>query len=156
MFIRHCPSKDLALSFRSKSIDKWSAHEVQAVLNAHKSEFSFKPVGSTCCGKIDKANVSKVDVNAASVACHDSVSQQCRSTDQVNLERVIEMLEKVLRRDSRARQPYSRQRNARFPRVDGLDALPCAICNDGAHSALVHCREQRLCFQCQSPSHSQP
>lgn len=29
MFIRNCPSKDLALTFRSKTIDKWSVHEVQ-------------------------------------------------------------------------------------------------------------------------------
>lgn len=37
MFIRHCPNKDLALTFRSNPIDKWSAHEVQAVLNDYQS-----------------------------------------------------------------------------------------------------------------------
>lgn len=41
-FIRHCPSKDLALIFRSKPIDKWSAEEVQAVLNDYQSDLSFK------------------------------------------------------------------------------------------------------------------
>lgn len=154
MFIRHCPSKDLALTFRSKSIDKWSAHEVQAVLNAHKSESSFKPASPTCCRRTDKTNVCKVDVNAASVACKDSGSQQCGSTEQANLERVIDMLEKVLMRNSGMRQPSSGRRCVRLPRIDGLDALPCAICNDGAHSALVHCREHRLCFQCLSPGHA--
>lgn len=152
MFIRHCPSKDLALTFRSKPIDKWSAHEVQVVLNAHKSESGFKPASSTC-GRTDKANVWNVDVNTTSVACHNS-GQQCGSTDQANLERVIDMLEKVLMCNSYVRQPNSGRRNARLPRIDGLDTLPCIICNDGAHSTLVHCREHRLCFQCLSPGHS--
>lgn len=35
MFIRHCPSRDLALSFRSKTIDKWTAREVQEVLDEY-------------------------------------------------------------------------------------------------------------------------
>ena len=34
MFIRNCPSKELALTFRTKTVDKWSAHEVQDILNA--------------------------------------------------------------------------------------------------------------------------
>ncbi|KAG1925166.1 interleukin-1 receptor accessory protein-like 1-A [Pimephales promelas] len=121
-------------------------HEVQAVLNAHKSESSSKPVSTTCYGRPDKTNVCKVDVNAASVACKDSGSQQCGSTEHANLERVIDMLEKVLMRNSFTRQPSSGRRYGRLPRIDGLDVLPCAICNDGAHSALVHCREHRLCF----------
>lgn len=131
-----------------------SAHEVQAMLNAHQSDSNYKPANRTCCGRTDKTDVCKVDVNATSVACRDSGSQQRGSIEKANLERVIDMLVKVLMRNCGIRQPSSGRRYARFPRIDGLDALPCAICDDEAHSALVHCREHRLCFQCLSPGHA--
>lgn len=35
MFIRHCPCRDLALIFRTKTCDKWSAREVQEVLDEY-------------------------------------------------------------------------------------------------------------------------
>ena len=42
MFIRNCPCKDLALTFRSKTIDRWSASEVLEVLNEYHAEMSCK------------------------------------------------------------------------------------------------------------------
>lgn len=155
MFIRHCPSKDLALTFRSKPIDKWSAHEVQAVLNDYQSDLSFKATSTVHRSQSERVSVNKIDVNTVPVPAPSVCEQQQKSTDFSALEKVIDMLEKVLLTNSNSvqsrpkRQPYSR-----LPRIEGFDALPCAICNNAAHSALTHCREHRLCFQCQSPGHS--
>lgn len=154
MFIRNCPNKDLALTFRSKSIDKWSAHEVQAVLNDYLSDLSFKATSTMLHSQSEKVSVNKMDVNTVPVPAPSVSEQQQKSKDISALEKVIDMLEKALltnthRTLNTRQQPYSR-----VPRIEGFDDLPCAICNDAAHSALTHCREHRLCFQCQSPGHS--
>lgn len=38
MFIRHCPDKELSRTFRSKTLDKWSARDVQEVLDEYHIE----------------------------------------------------------------------------------------------------------------------
>ncbi|KAL1277394.1 hypothetical protein QQF64_024067 [Cirrhinus molitorella] len=154
MFIRHCPSKDLSLTFRSKPIDKWSAHEVQAVLNDYQPDLSFKATSTVHRSHSERVSVNKIDVNSVPVPA-PSMCEQQKSTEFSALEKVIDMFEKVLltntnRTHSRPKQqPYSR-----LPRIEGFDALPCSICDDAAHSALTHCREHRLRFHCQSPGHS--
>ncbi len=155
MFIRHCPNKDFALTFRSKPIDKWSAHEVQAVLNDYQSDLSFKATSTVHRSRSERVSVNKLDVNTVPVPAPSVCEQQQKSTDFSALEKVIDMLEKVLLTNSNKPQSHPRrQPHARLPRIEGFDALPCSICNDVAHSALMHCREHRLCFQCQSPGHS--
>lgn len=155
MFIRHCPSKDLALTFRSKPIDKWSAHEVQAVLNDYQSELSFKATSAVHRSQSERVSVNKIDFNAVPVPAPTVCEQQQRSTDFSALEKVIDMLEKVLLTNTNRPQFHPKRQPSRsLPRIEGFDALPCAICKDAAHSALTHCREHRLCFQCQSPGHS--
>ena len=37
MFIRNCPSPELSMTFRSKAMAKWTAHEVQEILCKHHS-----------------------------------------------------------------------------------------------------------------------
>ncbi len=149
MFIRHCPNKDLALTFRSKPIDKWSAHEVQAVLNEYQSDLSFKATSTVHCSQSERVSVNKIDVNTVPVPASLVCEQQQKSTDFSALEKVIDMLEKVLLTSSNKAQSHlRRQPHIRLPRVEGFDALPCSICNDAGHSALMHCREHRLCFQC--------
>lgn len=60
MFIRYCPSEDLAFTFRSKIMDKWSAREVQEVLDEYHLEKGFR--SSTEEGS--RINMNKVEVNA--------------------------------------------------------------------------------------------
>lgn len=54
MFIKNCPSAELAVTFRSKTIDKWTAHEVQDILNEYHSEMV----------SVNRAFKEKVSVNA--------------------------------------------------------------------------------------------
>ncbi|GAA6084674.1 uncharacterized protein LOC120462406 [Tachysurus ichikawai] len=45
MFIRNCPNSDLAFTFRSKTIHKWTAYEVQEILNEYHSEKNLRATG---------------------------------------------------------------------------------------------------------------
>lgn len=150
MFIRNCPSKDLALTFRSKTIDKWSAHEVQDVLNEYHSEMTFKATVPV------RREINAIEVSSCPAACSDKLDlKQPNVPDNSTLERVIGMLEKVLlhSQNSSKTSPGRRPNNS-LPKIEGLNDTPCSICKDVSHSALSHCRENRLCFQCHSPGHS--
>lgn len=169
MFIRNCPSSDLALTFRSKTIDKWSAAEVQEVLNEYHSEKFIKAAGKKTVR--NEIAVNRMEVNTSSVPqpqsplqplcnvqppsqplCNAQSSPQSTPTDHSALERMISMLEKVLMSNTQSR-PASRRMSG-LPRIQGLNSTPCLVCEDASHSALSHCKENKLCFQCFSPDHA--
>lgn len=150
MFIRHCPSRDLALTFRSKTIDKWSAREVQEVLDEYHLEK---------CVESSKRESNRININAAEIS-HNAAPvsdtpelKKNMSQDNATLERLISMLEKVLLQ-SQAQANRNPNNNHRAPRIEGLTDTPCSVCKDGSHTALTHCRENRLCFLCHSAGHS--
>lgn len=154
MFIRHCPCRDLALSFRSKTIDRWSAREVQEVLDEYHLEKGVR----FSAGKNTKISINRVEVSPGVSVAAEAPEQKAAvpvSQDNSTLERLIGMLEKVLLQGpayvQANRQPATR---SRLPRVEGLKDIPCSVCKDSSHSALTHCRENNLCFQCHSPEHS--
>ena len=96
MFIRNCPNKDLALTFRSKTADRWSAHEVQDVLNEYHSEVSFRTSAALCKQASDRVTANKIQISPCSVPSPDKQeSQQIKDSDQA-LEKVIDMLENIL------------------------------------------------------------
>lgn len=151
MFIRHCPSKDLALTFRSKTIDKWSARDVQEVLDEYHLEKGLKSAEKQ----------SRISMNQAGVDCTTPTTvlkqepQHCVSPDNSTLERLIGMLEKVLLQgqgnpQSNRGQPVKRH----LPDIKGLNNMPCSVCNDNSHTARTHCRQNNLCFLCHLPGHS--
>ncbi|KAJ8385116.1 hypothetical protein AAFF_G00192570 [Aldrovandia affinis] len=157
MFIRNCPSKELAMTFRSKTIDKWSAEEVQDVLDEYHTEVSSRGAASAVSRKPNEdVHVNKVEMSGTEVSSPDKQdSCTAKVPESFALERVISMLEKILLQKSAPAQAMSnRQSKPRLPRIEGLDSLPCAVCGDAAHSALTHCRDKRLCFQCHSADHS--
>ncbi|XP_032430716.1 uncharacterized protein LOC116727412 [Xiphophorus hellerii] len=92
MFIRNCPCKDLAITFRSKTIEKWSAQDVQEVLDEYHMEKGLRSARKE----------SRISVNRAEVDCTTSTSvqkqelQQCVAPDNSTMDRLISMLEKVL------------------------------------------------------------
>lgn len=155
MFIRNCPSKDLALTFRSKTVDKWTAHEVMDVLNEYHSEESFRASTALHREASEKVVVNKIQVSPCSAPSPDrQEAPQVKSSDHA-LEKVIDMLEKVLLRGSGRAQSNPRRQTANMlPRIEGLNDTPCRVCADASHSTLSHCRENKLCFQCHSPDHT--
>lgn len=151
MFIRHCPSRDLALTFRSKTIDKWSAREVQEVLDEYHLEKGFK----SSIEKNSRINVNTVEISPNTTLVSDTPEQMKNvSQDTSTLERLIGMLEKVLLQGSGHAQANRKPRHNRLPKIEGLNDMPCSICKDSSHTALTHCRENRLCFMCHLPGHS--
>lgn len=151
MFIRHCPNRDLALSFRSKTIDKWSAREVQEVLDEYHLEKGLK----SSTERNNRINVNKVEIGPNATVVSD-VPEQTKnvSQDTSALERLIGMLEKVLLQSSGNAQANRKPRHNRLPRIEGLNDIPCSVYKDSSHSALTHCQENRLCFMCHLPGHS--
>lgn len=151
MFIRHCPSRDLALTFRSKTIDKWSAREVQEVLDEYHLEKGLR----SSTERSRQISMNKVEVSPNTPLVSDIPEQKpAISQDTSTLERLIGMLEKVLLQGPGYAQANKRPNaNSRLPQIEGLRDMPCSICNDSSHSALTHCRENRLCFLCHLPGH---
>lgn len=152
MFIRHCPSRDLALTFRSKTIDKWSAREVQEVLDEYHLEKGLRSSSE----RSSRINMNKVEVSPNATLVSDIPEQKKTvSEDTSTLERLIGMLEKVLLQGPAYAQANRKPHTSnRLPKVEGLNDMPCSICRDSSHSALTHCRENRLCFLCHLPGHS--
>ncbi|XP_037828974.1 uncharacterized protein LOC108247133 isoform X1 [Kryptolebias marmoratus] len=151
MFIRNCPCKDLALTFRSKTIEKWSAQDVQEVLDEYHMEKGLRSAEKE----------SRISVNRAEVDCtapasvHKQELQQCVAPDNSTMERLIGMLEKVLLQAQCNSQSSRRQLvKSRLPNIKGLNDIPCSVCNDNSHTACTHCRQNNLCFFCHLPGHS--
>ncbi|CAL9686065.1 unnamed protein product [Knipowitschia caucasica] len=142
MFIRHCPSKDLALTFRSKTIDKWTAREVQEVLDEYHLER-----GPKCSSVNNRVMMNKVELSP-------NVPHATNVSDNSTLERLISMLEKVLLQNQTTLASRKPRGDQRSPKVKGFTSAPCLVCNNVSHSALTHCRDNNLCFLCHLPGHA--
>lgn len=103
MFIRNCPNSDLALTFHSKNIDKWTAHEVQEILNEYHSE---KNLRAAVQGNRQIECEKKIAMNEMCVSPSpfpmkaEQDSLQSKQSENMALEKVIDMLEKVLMNNS--------------------------------------------------------
>lgn len=73
MFIRNCPNSDIPLTFHSKTIDKWTACEVQEILNKYRSEKSLKFREKSQC----EENVNEMHVNSSPKVEQDPLSSKC-------------------------------------------------------------------------------
>ena len=154
MFIRNCPSKELSLTFRSKTIDKWSAEEVQDVLDEYHSEMCLKMSAADCTPN-ERSTVNKVELSQAQASLVETQDcQQPKITESSALDRVIGMLERILLEKSTPVQTNLSNRKSKPPRIDSLNNMPCIVCGDATHSGFTHCRNHKLCFQCYSPAHS--
>ncbi|XP_061733501.1 uncharacterized protein LOC133536867 [Nerophis ophidion] len=95
MFIKNCPSRDLSMTFRSKTIDKWSAVEVQAVLDEYHTELSSKNAAEMSRKPNECVYLNNVDMLHTAVGRSDTKeANMAKGTDQNAFERVIAMLEK--------------------------------------------------------------
>ncbi|XP_043116338.1 uncharacterized protein LOC122360080 [Puntigrus tetrazona] len=159
MFIRNCPNSDLVLTFRSKTIDKWTASEVQEILNEYHSEKNIRTTGKGHGPVKCEQKFSVNEMHVSPSTCPIKVEQdslQSKQSETMALEKVINMLERVLMNHSgnahKPKENFRKRRN--LPRIPGLNASPCLVCNETSHSAFTHCKNHRLCFQCFSPDHS--
>lgn len=141
MFIRHCPSRDLALTFRSKTIDKWSAREVQEVLD----EFHLEKGLKSSAERGSRINMNKAELNSNAAPPSEIHEKQSVSQDTSTLERLIGMLEKVLLQGPSYAQANKKPHvNNRLPKIEGLSDMPCSICSDSSHCPHTLPREQTM------------
>ncbi len=99
MFIKKCPSKELAMTFRSKTIDKWSAVEVQDMLDEYHTEMGLKGAATAAVSKKPSGNVYVIKVEMLHTAVPSPDTQDShivKTPDFTALEHVIIMVEKVL------------------------------------------------------------
>lgn len=149
MFIKNCPSPELAMIFRSKTIDKWTANEVQEILCESHSGGTLNSSSTTA----ERVAVNAQQISTALPVQPTEKHIQPQSTDSAALERLIGMLEKVLLQ--RSFQPGLTTRpNSRRSRIEGLHDKPCSVCHDMSHTAFMHCRDHKLCFLCHSNDHT--
>ncbi len=90
MFIRHCPCKELTITFKSKTIDAWSVREVHNILN--ESEPSLVSAAKIAPIKIS-VNRTEVKLSTAALSPTSDV-QQSKFLEVSALERVINLLKK--------------------------------------------------------------
>ncbi|CAI5660541.1 unnamed protein product [Oreochromis niloticus] len=91
MFIKNCPSPELAVIFRSKTIDKWTAHEVQEILCESHSGGTL----NSGCMTSGRVAMNAQQISAALPSQPTEKHIQPQTTDSATLERLIGMLEKI-------------------------------------------------------------
>ena len=122
---------------------------MQEVLDEYHLEKSVK----SSKGGSNKININAAEFSPNATPVSDAPELKNNvSQDNATLETLIGMLEKVLLQ-GQARASRNPNNN-RAPRIEGLTDTPCSVCKDSSHTALTHCRENRLCFLCHSPGHS--
>lgn len=160
MFIRNCPDSDLACVFKCKPISKWSLTEVQEAIDEHQREHQVKkPAANTpnahairvatavAVSDPPKHNAENTNVNTAKLT--NQVKQSEVTVPESNaLERVLNMLERVLERTSQPIPAVNRAQSSPFGRPS-----PCRVCGQNSHSTRSHCMKEKRCLGCLETGH---
>lgn len=163
MFIRNCPDKELAYVFKSKSLNKWTACEVQERLEEFHREHKATPktlsqntstttdhnqrrVGSS----VNECKQSDVLLLPEKVCDAD-----CAMSEGNTLDRVIGMLERALGHNNQGVQNCKSSCEQKLCQVNCVasEGLVCSICKSTEHTTISHCRVNRLCFKCHGSGH---
>ena len=164
MFVRHCPDQSLAMVFKSKLVEQWTAKEVQERIDEHQSEVRIrdhKRVDISCLPRQNtalmhgheqghSANVSDCGLQSCRQTVEQPrISDESGLTSQHGVANMTDMLSKVLESLNalHAANTFS------APRRDRKERGRCRVCGEGSHSTLEHCRNHRLCFGCHKPGH---
>lgn len=144
MFVRHCPDRDLSMMFLSKPQSEWTASEVQARLDeylrchkrqgGHVLQHAAVAVNESVSGNVPSDELVGVGVS-------DSAASESATVDKL-----LDMLEKVLACNVQAAQRHPEQSLKRN--------LRCDVCQGSDHSTLSHCKGHGLCFSCFSSEHT--
>ncbi|XP_042559844.1 uncharacterized protein LOC122128886 [Clupea harengus] len=161
MFVRHCPDQSLAMVFKSKLVEQWTAKEVQERIDEYQCEMKTKRTEVSSLPRQNAALMlnseeshSEYSLDCALQSCKQTIEQPRRlyesvPTSQSSVDRMTDMLSKVLESVNalRATNSFSAPQHTRR----GRDR--CRICSEGSHSTLQHCRTHCLCFACHQPGH---
>ena len=160
MFVRHCPDQSLAMVFKSKLVEEWTAKEVQQRIDEHQGEVktkrrevSYLPRQNAMLLHSSEQGHSVFESEDALQSCKQKVEQQRSSDDsgfaaQASVDKMTDMLGKVLESLNalHAAKPHSAPRGR-------TDRGKCRVCGEVSHTTVEHCRTHRLCFGCHKPGH---
>lgn len=164
MFIRNCPDPSLACVFKCKPISKWSLTEVQEVIDEHQREYQVRKTKAitakahalqvaTAVTTITSSepDTDQVPVNTAKfTSANLAKPSETPITDQSALERVLNMLERVLERTSQPVHSNPPQFSSSF---SPARFHPCGVCGDRSHSTRTHCMKEKRCLNCLEQGH---
>nr|XP_021325598.1 uncharacterized protein LOC103909664 [Danio rerio] len=161
MFTRNCPDPELSSVFKCKPMSKWSIEEIQEAIDEHQRENQCRRIPNTVKPHTLHVSTAKAvpvleevkesELTAANAtACTPSSHSEAKASQSNSeaLERVLNMLERVLERTSQPahNSPGSFQTHrARFS--------SCRVCGDPAHSTRSHCMRERRCLNCLRVGH---
>lgn len=159
MFVKNCPDPNLSCVFKCKPISKWSLTEVQEAIDEHQREYQakrsvtalpkthvFHVATAITASETPECNTEYTNVNTAKLPNPTKSSEVVSESNA--LERVLNMLERVLERTGQPALPAARPQSAPFSR-DG----PCRVCGHSSHSTRTHCMREKRCLGCLEVGH---
>lgn len=142
MFVKHCPEPALYTAFRSKPVEKWTAGEVQEMVDSHhRDTLSTKPSRAQRIAKVEEEE----NYGAWCMPQQSALpAPQASNSEHATMDRVVFLLEKL-----QSTQEKSRGRGNSRPPND----FPCKVCSEQSHTTQSHCFRDGLCFSCHKPGH---
>lgn len=153
MFVKHCPDPDLAAVFKFKAPDKWTASEVQELIDRYQTEMKEQLNSKSKCTKPltvytqapapDNSEITSHLVESA-VQSENSATSRVPCNDNC-LKTLVSLFDRALSQNNQA----ARRSNPH----DQFQHRSCRVCQSREHSTLSHCRRDRLCLACFQPNH---
>lgn len=153
MFVKHCPDPDLAAVFKFKAPDKWTASEVQELIDRYQTEMKEQLNSKSKCTKPLTAYAQAPAPDNSEMTSHlvESVVQSENSAisrvpcNDNCLKTLVSLFDRALSQNNQA----ARRSNPH----DQFQHRSCRVCQSLEHSTLSHCRRDRLCLACFQPNH---
>lgn len=153
MFVKHCPDPDLAAVFKFKAPDRWTASEVQELIDRYQTEMKEKLNSKSKCTKPLMAYTQTPvldNTEITSPLVEPTVQGETSATSRVPcndncLKTLVSLFDRALSQNNQAAcrsNPY-----------DQFKHRACRICQSLEHSTVSHCRRDRLCLACFQPNH---
>lgn len=142
MFVRHCPEPGLYTALRSKPLERWSASEIQALIDSHHRDKQSVRVDR-------ERRVNEASSNAWCMTQQQpTANNQASGLDSALMGRVVSLLEQFL-----VQQKGQEQETEQGKVVSVDSAAPCKICRAQDHTTKTHCFKEGLCFRCFKSGH---
>lgn len=152
MFVRHCPDPGLYTALRCKPLEKWTAKEVQELIDSHQRDKC-----STRTNRVQNTQKVEETPEAHCLSQQPAAStNQSNSTDHALLSKVIGLLEQIVVSQGQEHEGGQRRKERRTrPLLMGAGdaAGPCKVCKAHDHSTQAHCFKEGLCFKCFKTGH---
>lgn len=148
MFVKHCPDAALYAALRGKPIEKWTAEEIQEMIDSHqRDKLCSMNNREQCIAKVEEERESGAwCMSQQPIACQGAM-QITPKDDQAIMGRLISLLEKLV-----LNQKQDKKRG-KGRAADSPTTTPCKVCGESTHSTQSHCIREGLCFHCHRSGH---